>query len=82
MTTEHFVKDISLLFVAVPWGVLGALLAFSEYRKILRDKEHDDDHEGGGGGGEGKPVTPYDIDPDFDPSDWWKHDEPKKAARN
>lgn len=21
-----------------------------------------------------KPVTPYDIDPEFDPSDWWKHD--------
>lgn len=81
MTTEHFVKDISLLFVAIPWGVLGALLAFKEYRDIRRDKEGDDLEEGGGGG-EGKPVTPYDIDPDFDPSDWWKHDGPKKAVRN
>jgi hypothetical protein len=30
-----------------------------------------DDDDGGGD----QPVTPYDIDPQRDPGDWWKHDQ-------
>jgi hypothetical protein len=89
MKLESIAHYVALFAVVIPWATYGAMLAIHEFKKMrLTDTatkqadQQDDDDEDGDTGGPDKPVTPYDIDPQFDPSDWWKHDGPKQASRN
>ena len=67
------------------WSVAGIVHAYAKlveakyWEEKSRSKGNDDDEQDSSGDQPvtPKPVTPYDIDPQYDPSDWWKHD-PKK----
>lgn len=68
------------------WGAAGLCFAFAKLKEAQHWKTlnkttvvDDDDDDNNSNGGD-QPVTPYDIDPQFDPSDWWKH-EPKERER-
>lgn len=61
---------IAFSAVAIAWSVAKAGVAICDFY------ESDDDESSGGGD---QPVGPYNIDPDFDPSDWWKHERKEKA---
>lgn len=63
-------------FTFICWGIGGLAYAWDKWKS---SQYWDDDDSGGD---PDKPVTPYDIDPQKDPGDWWKHDITPTKVRN
>ena len=70
MSNMEMLVCASLSFSALCWGIGGLSFAWARWKESKYWGEQDDDDEGGGD----QPKTHYDIDPQRDPSDWWKHD--------
>jgi hypothetical protein len=77
-TIQNALAALSSLRQAEYWKTANAQIAAAAAAAAAAKSDDDDEDEDDEGGGS-KPVTPYDIDPDFDPGDWWKH-ETKKAV--
>lgn len=58
----------------IAWTMVGLCLAF----KLVWELYYDEGGDGDGDGDGDQPVTPYGIDPQPDPGDWWKREKVSK----
>jgi hypothetical protein len=68
MRAELLVIMVCISICALCWSVAGLAFAWSQWKQ---SKSLVDDDEDGGGD---QPPTPYAIDPQRDPGDWWKRE--------
>lgn len=69
------VADICMAFFAISWGIAGLAFAWCRWKESKYWANNGDEDDSG----PDKPSTPYDIDPQFDPSDWWKKNDKERT---
>jgi hypothetical protein len=60
------------------WAFGGFCWGWRQWKEsqAWNDEDESDDDDDGDSGDSSKAPTPFDIDPQKDPGDWWKHKQP------
>lgn len=69
----------TLVVMLNSWAIAGILRSIQIWRELRDDGDSDED-DGDNGGEDAAPDPPlsphHQVDPDFDPADWWKRRAP------